>query len=198
MDKGLILILTGGLSQRMGRPKALLPLSEGAEETFFERLERITSGLPARRIVVSSLPVGDLGTDLPVVRQIAPEKGQLDSLLLGWAASDEEAPWVMSCPVDHPYVKRSTLEALIQATRDYPDAQMWSPEYQGRGGHPVIFASSLIPELRKHVSEGARPVVQGLGEKRCRLRVDDAGVLSDVDTPEDYREFSSLYLSSLV
>ena len=177
----------------MGRAKALLPVADGLEETFFERLERITTGLPARRIVVSSLPAGDLGTELPVVRQIAPERGQLDSLLLGWAASDEEAPWIMSCPVDHPYVKRATLESLIKATEEYPRAQMWSPEYQGKGGHPVIFASSLIPELRTHVSEGARPVVQALGEKRLRLKVDDPGVLYDVDTPEEYRDFSFLY-----
>ena len=179
----------------MGRAKALLPVGDGLEETFFERLERITTGLPARRIVVSSLPPGDLGTELPVVRQIAPERGQLDSLLLGWAASDEEAPWVMSCPVDHPYVKRATLESLIEATEEFPEAQMWSPEYRGKGGHPVIFAASLIPELRKHVHEGARPVVQALGEKRIRLKVDDSAVLSDVDTPEDYQKFSSLHLS---
>ena len=180
----------------MGRAKALLPLAGEIEETFFERLERITTGLPGRRIVVSSLPVGDLGTELPVVRQIAPERGQLDSFLLGWAASDEEAPWVMSCPIDHPYVTRATLEKLIEATGDYPEAQMWSPEYCGKGGHPVIFAASLIPALRLHVHEGARPVVQSLGEKRCRVQVDDPGILSDVDTPEDYRKFSSLYLSS--
>ena len=179
----------------MGRAKALLPVADGLEETFFERLERITAGLPARRIVVSSLPPGDLGTELPVVRQIAPERGQLDSFLLGWAASDEEAPWVMSCPVDHPYVKRATLEGLIRATEEYPEAQMWSPEYRGKGGHPVIFAASLSPELRKHVHQGARPVVQALGEKRIRLKVDDSAVLSDVDTPEDYQKFSSLYLS---
>jgi molybdenum cofactor cytidylyltransferase len=132
---------------------------------------------------------------MPVVRQIAPERGQLDSFLLGWAASDEEAPWVMSCPVDHPYVKRATLESLIRATEEYPDAQMWSPDYRGRGGHPVIFASSLIPELRTHVHEGARPVVQTLGEKRLRLDVDDPGVLWDVDTPQDYQKFGPLYIN---
>jgi molybdenum cofactor cytidylyltransferase len=189
-EEGLILILTGGLSTRMGRAKALLPVAAGAQTTFLARLVGLTEGLSGNRAVVSSLPPEELGVALPVVGQPHPERGQLDSMLLGWDAHGKRLPWVMSCPVDHPFVTRSTLESLIQATRTHPQAQMWSPSYQGRGGHPVIFSSELISQLREHRTEGARAVVQGLGARRHRVESQDEGILGDIDTPEDYQAWS--------
>ena len=192
-DAGLILILTGGESKRMGRAKALLPLTPKLETTFLERLVNLTEGLSERRAVVSSLPRDQLGVDLPFVDQPHPERGQLDSLLLGWDAYGHEAPWVMGCPVDHPYVARSTLESLVSAVETEPEALMWSPTYRGRGGHPVIFSSALIPRLRACRSEGARSVVQALGPERHYLETQDEGILADTDTPEEYLRFASRF-----
>jgi CTP:molybdopterin cytidylyltransferase MocA len=177
----------------MGRAKANLPLVPGHRITFLERLVQLTEGLSTRRAVVSSLPSEKLGVDLPVVNQPHPERGQLDSLLLGWDVYGHGARWVMSCPVDHPYVARSTLESLVSAVQKSPKALMWSPSYRGRGGHPVIFSSGLLSQLRVHRTEGARPVVQALGCKRHRVETLDEGILADTDTPEDYLRFSSRF-----
>ena len=67
----------------MGQPKALLPLYPGAGINFLQRIESLTEGLGAQRVVVSSLPSEQLCTQLPVVPQERPELGQLCSLLLG-------------------------------------------------------------------------------------------------------------------
>lgn len=171
----------------MGRPKALLRIAPGSGETFLERLLHRTEGLSSRRAVVSSLP---LETELPVIEQPHPERGQLDSLLLGWEALGFDAPWVMSCPVDHPYIARKTLEALVEATQAHPQALMWSPEYRGSGGHPVIFSARLMPRLAEMRREGPREVVRSLGPARQRIETDDETVLWDVDTPQDYERWA--------
>jgi molybdopterin-guanine dinucleotide biosynthesis protein A len=67
-DDGLLLILAGGASLRMGQPKALLPLHEGTYLAFLERLVEQTEGLPGRRAMVSHLPPEQLPIRLPVVR----------------------------------------------------------------------------------------------------------------------------------
>lgn len=177
----------------MGRPKALLPLTPDDQTTFVQRLSSLTEGLATRRAVVSSLPSERLGVELPYLYQPHPERGQLDSLLLGWDAHGRDASWVMSCPVDHPYVKRSTLQSLVAAVESHPQALMWSPTYEGRGGHPVIFSSRLVRELRPHRREGPRLVVQALGSKRHRVETDDPGILADTDTPEDYARFGQRF-----
>jgi CTP:molybdopterin cytidylyltransferase MocA len=193
-DDGLILILSGGVSRRMGRPKALLPLYGGSRTTFLQRLARLAQGMPGRRAVVSSLPAQDLGVELPLVRQERPEEGQLSSLLLGWQAFGEGADWLMVLLVDHPYVARSTLEALLQARRDNPSAFLWTPSYQRRGGHPVLFSWQLVKELESApLEQGARPVVRRHGARRCRVEVDDPAILWDVDTPEQYDLCSGLF-----
>ena len=180
----------------MGQPKALLPLYPGATMNFLQRIENLTNGLSAQRVVVSSLPPGDLSTELPVVRQERPELGQLSSLLLGWQAFGEGKDWVMSFPVDHPYVKRATVESLLEAVKLSPQALMWCPSFQMKGGHPVVFAESLRGELESCPLEmGARPVVRSLGEARRWGETDDPAVLWDTDTPELYQQYSSQFLA---
>lgn len=194
LPEGLIVLLTGGLSTRMGQPKALLPLHSETKVTFLQRLIELTQGLSNRRVVVSSLPAETLDCDLPVVRQTQPELGQLSSLLLGWEAYAEDSPWVMCCLVDHPYVRRETIESLIRATSTAPKAMMWCPSHQHRGGHPVIFNARLKSKLIKTpLHLGARPVVRSVGKARHWVETDDEAVLWDVDTPEDYRYYSELW-----
>ena len=180
----------------MGQPKALLPLYPGAGINFLQRIESLTEGLGAQRVVVSSLPCEQLRTQLPVVPQERPELGQLCSLLLGWQAFGEDKDWVMSFPVDHPYVRRSTVESLVEAVKAYPRASMWCPSYRKKGGHPVVFAKSLRPKLLSSPLElGARPVVRSLGEARRWVETEDPAVLWDADTPELYQRFSHMFLA---
>ena len=190
-DQGLILIMTGGLSRRMGRPKAFLPLHEACKTTFLQRLLQITEGLSPRRAVVSSLSPTELGCELPVVVQERPEEGQLSSLLLAWNTFGEDLDWLMPVLVDHPYVARESLQALLQARREHPQALLWAPSFKKRGGHPVIFSRELVEKLAQTPLElGARPVVRAHAHRRHWVVVDDPAVLWDVDTPEDYDFYS--------
>lgn len=191
-DQGLILVLTGGVSRRMGEPKALMPLLPGGSGNFLQAILSNTIGL-GRQAIVSSLVATELKVQVPTELQKRPELGQLSSLKLGWEAFGQRAPWVMVCLVDHPYVARSTTEALVRACQTHPEAMLWTPSFEHKAGHPVIFSAALMGELMKAPDEhGARPVVRRHQDRRHWVNVSDPAVLWDVDTPEDYHRYSSL------
>ena len=53
----------------------------------------------------------------------------------------------------------------------------------------MLFARSVFPELmRPDLPDGARSVIDAHQHDARAIPVDDAGVLVDVDTPQDYAE----------
>jgi molybdenum cofactor cytidylyltransferase len=59
------------------------------------------------------------------------------------------------------------------------------PMYQGQRGHPVGFSSACRDALLQlQGAEGAAAVVKA-NPGAARLELDDAGIVTDVDTPAD-------------
>ena len=62
------------------------------------------------------------------------------------------------------------------------------PVHDGRRGHPVIFASGYRKELLALSGDrGARSVVERHPGCVVEVPVSAPGILTDVDTPEEYR-----------
>ena len=110
-----------------------------------------------------------------------PSAGQGSSIACGIKAATPADGWLIAL-ADMPAIAPSTVHALVQALQD--GAVTAAPVFRGQRGHPVAFAVSLGPRLLALTGDlGARAV---LSEHPPRLiAVDDAGVLYDVDTPED-------------
>jgi CTP:molybdopterin cytidylyltransferase MocA len=177
------IVLAAGSSSRMGRPKATLEAGPGGPRFLDAILATLgAAGVLAIRVVVApgfeqSGPSFVVNTD--------PGAGMLSSLHRGLDAIQGQLDAVLVWPVDHPLVKRETVDALIAASRA-GGPPIVVPTHQGRRGHPVLFAARVIPELRAaDPSLGARAVVHA-HDDRLELAVDDPGVVSDIDTPEDY------------
>ncbi len=115
-----------------------------------------------------------------------PDAPMFESIRAGLKAAaqiDPQATVVLQ-PGDHPEVAPATLRALIAAAAKRPDTAVM-PEYAGRGGHPVL----IPPSVARHVVQADCP--GGLRQfwtdhpGLCfRLAVKDAGVVRDIDTPE--------------
>jgi molybdenum cofactor cytidylyltransferase len=59
--------------------------------------------------------------------------------------------------------------------------------HAGRHGHPVIFPRELFDELRTaDSSRGAKAVVRAHESAIVDVEVPDAGVVDEIDTPDDY------------
>jgi molybdenum cofactor cytidylyltransferase len=193
------IILAAGESRRMGFPKALLPypLPDGSETTFLRRLVDVMSRSRAEPIVVvlgheaerirRSLPGMPDGAVRVVVNSRYHE-GMLTSILAGIQAIEESpAEGALLIPVDHPDVTPEIVDLLIDRFEQAPHPIVL-PVFQGRRGHPVLFARSVFDEIRRAPeSVGARQVVWDHQGDLLEVEVQEPGIGRDVDTPGDYR-----------
>lgn len=86
---------------------------------------------------------------------------------------------------DMPQVKPDTVRLLIQESA-HGDANIWAPTYQGKRGHPVIFAKCWFDELANlNNDQGGAMLFRHERAKLAFVAVDDPGILIDIDTPED-------------
>jgi molybdenum cofactor cytidylyltransferase len=185
------IVLAGGGSRRMGRPKALLRVGD---ESFLERAIGILDRGGCNEVVVV------LNDDDPEIHRLAQSSGarttrgggaateQVESLRSGLRALKRRVDAVVVIPVDHPLARPDTVAALIAAFRRC-GAPIVRPSYNGQPGHPVLFGSAVFPEfLEADLAEGARTVARRHEQEIEEVSVDDRGVVLDVDTPEEYEE----------
>ena len=178
-----------GASVRMGRPKALLRVGG---VTFLGRaVHSLLEGGCAPVVVV--LAGGDAaGTreaeaaGAQVLINPNPGEGPITSLRLALAAVGRDAAGLVVLPVDHPLVRADTVVALIAAAHA-AGADLTLPVHGSERGHPAVFGAALFAELADPALEGgARTVTYRHLEGALLVEVDDAGVLTDIDTPEIY------------
>lgn len=184
-------ILAAGAGRRLGGvAKALLPGPGGV--TFLAAVwAAARAGGCVRAVVViggdhaaaTRAEAERLGLD--VATNLDPARGMASSVAVGFASAVDRWQGIgraLLWPVDHPRVEVATVAALVA-----DDGAITVPEYRGRGGHPTAFAAAVWPELAacdRH-PDGARGVVRADANRVVRMCVQDAGVVGDVDTPDD-------------
>ena len=122
-----------------------------------------------------------------MLRNPAPERGQLSSLLVALKAVDHPGVGAMLVTlVDLPLVSPATVHAVLEGYRR-TGAPIVRPARNGRHGHPILFDRSLFDELRRaDPALGAKPVVRAHAADGLEIEIEDDGAFADVDTPEDY------------
>ena len=183
------LILAGGASRRMGRPKALL---EFQDETFIGRLQRIFLAHTEPLVIVLGHDQGAIQSALdPRVRQAInpdPERGMLSSLQAGLLLLND-AERVLFLPLDYPAIQIDTVARLCAA----PLANITMPRFEGRRGHPVLISQEVVKQLLAlPPGAAARDLIRSQNATVQYVDVNDPAILMDVDTPEDYQALSRL------
>ena len=192
MDCGAI-ILCGGQSTRMGRPKAWLPF--GPELLLHRLLRRLGEVVP-RRIVVAA--VGQLLPPLPadvvVVRDRQPGRGPLEGLRAGLqeGATWAEAFYVSSC--DAPLLRPDFVRALLDLLEPGYDAVV---PRDADHYHPLsaVYHRRVLPHVEQLLAQDQLRPFLLLQRVRTRevpveqLRAIDPSLesLRNVNRPEDYR-----------
>lgn len=188
------LILSGGASRRMGSPKALLPIYN---ETFIDRLTAVLGGACSPMIAVlghsaREIQAGMRTTDrVRLVINPEPERGMLSSLQCGLRAIVESVDAVIFTPVDYPAIQATTVDLLARAFCTH-GAPVTVPVHEGKRGHPVCLSRAVVAELLAlPVTAQARDVVRAYRGQTQLVEVRDAGILNDIDSPEEYRALTS-------
>jgi len=182
------IVLAAGLGRRMNASKSLLSIH----------------GEPALSVILQTLgeaglsdPIVVLGHDLEAVRAAVPlagctvvhnahpETGMGDSLAYGLDARFDSAAGVLVLHVDMPFVRASTVRAIVRAAAD--GAALAAPVVEGIRGFPVYAARRHIPGLRStlHGDRGGRAYLADHADELVLVPMDDRGAVFDLDHPED-------------
>jgi molybdenum cofactor cytidylyltransferase len=109
------------------------------------------------------------------------------SLRLGLDALRPEIQAALVVLADQPGLTPALLRQILDHYRA-GDASIVVPVYRGRRGNPVLFDRALFPELRAVEGDrGGRALLDRHREAVAWLEIDDAAVVSDVDTYRDYQ-----------
>jgi len=163
------------------------------DTTFLERVIDVLQASAVDRTMVVLGARAELirtSIDLSSVDVVVNEdyhQGQLSSLVKGLQSLPEGTEAMLLCLVDHPLITTEAVNRLIAAFKE-SRRPIVLPVFDGRRGHPTLFARSLFDELTNAPQDkGARHVVALNEDKVLEVNVTDRGVLMSIDTPEDYR-----------
>lgn len=175
------LILGGGVGERFGGPKAFVRLPDGT--TFLESCLAALREAGAAPVAATLPPATTEPTPdgLEALTLPAPGMDMLASLRHGLTRLLASPGWrvVVVLPVDHPLVRPETVRALTAAAT--PTAV---PVYRGKRGHPVALTRQFAERLLSGELAAAtlRDAMKIAG--RHDVEVDDPGVASNCNTPE--------------
>jgi molybdenum cofactor cytidylyltransferase len=186
------ILLAAGESRRMGELKALLPW-RGSPLVSYQVDSLIAAGVDQVVVVLGhrAEELRPLLVDRDnVSRVINPLylQGKTTSIRAGIAVLDRSpVSDVLLLNVDQPRTPE-TVRRVLETHRSR-DFAITVPEYQGKGGHPIVLSASLIPELRAidEESQGIKAVVRRHADTVNRVPLAEPEILLDLNTPEQYR-----------
>jgi molybdenum cofactor cytidylyltransferase len=121
--------------------------------------------------------------DIKVVFNAQYPLGQFSSLQAGLREIPKETEFAIVWPVDLPLVRKETVSTLLQTARN----PITVPVYHGKKGHPVIYNAETIKKiLSMEPTHTGKDLFEYFKDRITLIDVEDAAVLIDIDTPEDY------------
>ena len=183
------IILAAGESKRMGIPKLLLSLGKSTilEHTIDNYLnsevdeviavlgnkaEEMLNLIANRPITVASNPAYRRGMSTSIVAGLNLVSDRTEAVMLGMA--------------DQPFVDAQTINHLIEAFGTH-NKGIIIPVYQGRRGHPVIFAIKYRGELTRLKGDvGGREIIDHHPDDVLEVSVNCEGINIDIDTTGCY------------
>ena len=183
------LLTAAGTGSRFGSDK--LRLSVNGQPMGIHAMEVLREASFALRVLVTSRDKGylmeaaeKLGFDLIINPD--PDQGMSSSVRLGTAHILRTGAYdgILYAVADQPNLSAATVQRLLRAFEGKCDC-IWAPAANGKRGNPVLFPSSLFPELLKITGDrGGRQVIAAHLELVRTIPV-PSEELKDIDTKED-------------
>lgn len=191
----------------MGRPKldlllAGLPVIEWTIQAFRQAgVERIVVVLGPQGENLVPL-VKQAGAYPHVLAMATPDMRATVEQGLDWIEGQfrpvPSAIWFL-CPADQPGLPAAAIRKLQGEFERQPSASAAVPTYGGRRGHPAILRwdqTAAIQSLPPDV--GINRYFRELGPRLLEVPLADEGILTDLDTPEDYQRLQAAFANRLI
>jgi molybdenum cofactor cytidylyltransferase len=183
-------LLAAGLSRRMGTFKPLLPF--GGVSVAEACVASLRAGGVGEIVVVVGHRGAEVRAALAHVEGLSFAVNDVEgsemgvSVARGVEALSDGAEALLVALVDQPAVPPAEIGRLIEARR-LTGARLVLPEWEGRGGHPLLVDLSLRGELLRVVPEkGLRALFDAHRDEVLRVPSGSPYVARDMDTWGDY------------
>ena len=180
------LILCGGRSSRMGRPKAFLPYGG---TTMINHILTNIKDLFAETFLVSNEPESYEAFEVDVVKDILPYRGPLRGILSGLLVSQYSHAFVIAC--DMPLVNARLVRELCARRHDH-DVVVAAHE---EGLEPLlgVYSKNCIKPLEESLFNGdlsLKDFLSALDSSTFDIEAGEGGTglpsYFNVNTPQDY------------
>jgi CTP:molybdopterin cytidylyltransferase MocA len=180
-------LLSAGLSERFGSPKALAIIDDS---TVIQHIQKTLLQSPCDEIVVvlgaharQIHPSIFIHKRIRVVYNKDYNFGQITSVKAGWREADNSSTGVMFLPVDCPLVQASSISMIVDHFKKH-DPDILVPSYKDKKGHPPIFHQRLKSKVL------GLPIDQGLNSLYAdhppqTIEINDPGIVKSFNTPEE-------------
>ena len=185
------ILLAAGFSRRFGSTNKLLHRLPDGRTIALASAENLIKAIPISIAVLrpenKALAELMLNAGLKIVFCTENDEEMADSLATGvrFSANIKAASngFVVAL-ADMPYIQSDTIVAVANQVAD--GASIVIPTYQNQRGHPVGFSAKFRGDLENlQGDEGARSIIKRYADELELLPTDDAGILVDIDTPND-------------
>ena len=196
METGAV-VVAAGMSSRMGDFKPMLSI--GSISVAQRVVATLKQAGAARVVVVTGYNAEELERHLAssgvvfLRNENYRTTHMFDSALIGLRYLRDKCRQVLFTPVDIPLFTAATVDAPLES-----GAELACPVCGGSRGHPILMSSNVIDRVLEDSGEGGLSgALSRCGVPMTFVEVDDAGILHDADTPEDYRELLRMHNSQL-
>jgi CTP:molybdopterin cytidylyltransferase MocA len=184
------ILLAAGRSERMGAFKPLLPFGD---KTVIENcIDYLRRGGVETIVVVLGHRADDVrsqltNTSVRFAVNSNPDSEMSASIACGVAELPERTTATLIALTDQPAIPSGVIATLIKTWKT-TGAKLIVPEYEGRGGHPVLVDLAFRDQLLSLDSRrGLRALFDAHREQVRRVPVKSPYIARDIDTWEDYR-----------
>lgn len=208
MQKLSLIINAGGSSQRMGQPKALLPLPPDGRPLIYHIAHRLQPLVTQATIVVANdsqiKPLAHLDDHTVWLVDDVPNVGPLGGLAAGLAACNG---WAICVACDMPLLNPALFRhfALLAAEQDEAQNGRWDAVVPVVNAYPeplhALYHARCLPAIRQRIAEGQLRATSFFADVRVRyvheaeLRQVDPELRSflNVNTPAEWAQVLSLW-----
>ena len=200
-----LLINAGGQSERMGQPKALLPVPPHGRPLLHHVIERLQPLVDGATVVIANDIDQLTATPLPAGVQIIPDReaglGPLGGMVSGMA---HVAQWAIMVACDMPLLNPALFAWMQKVAVEGVGGKRWDALVPRVGGHPeplhALYHRRCLATMKHSLALGARradsflPLVRTrfLAESDLREYDPELRSFTNVNTPQEWAAATAL------